>query len=86
MKKRKKSPPVEAKQSIEDGWAAADYARYGYVENAEVLEKEVASLRAVLAEILELYPYCPCVCGRGNYRLPGELAARGWAVIEDTER
>ena len=45
MKKRKKAPPVESKQSIEDGWAAADYARYGYVES-DTVPRELETAQA----------------------------------------
>lgn len=45
-------------------------------EALEQLRSERNSAQAILKEILELYPYINCVCGRGHARLSEELRKR----------
>ena len=37
------------------------------------LEREVKKLRLILGNILDLYPYLNCVCGRNKSRIPDEM-------------
>jgi hypothetical protein len=50
--------------------------------NAE--RAKVAKLREALKEVMDLYPYLPCVCGRGSHRIPDAVFSRCRVVMKET--